>query len=334
MEKRNRVFIIAEGGINHNGELSLAKEIVSSAKESMADAVKFQMFKTELFYSEKHTGFSHTSSNIFSLMKKLELTRDEWIELKEYSDKLGIELFFTPFDSYSLETIKILSPDRIKIASSDIDNFKLLNDVAELKKKVIVSTGMSYLNEVENAYNFLKNKDLEEISILHCVSLYPTMPEEVNLLAIQTLKEKFKTIVGFSDHTLGYHITISAVSMGAEMIEKHFTISKKLEGPDHKLSLEPNEFKSMVGSIRDVEVAFGDGKKVPQKRELKSIKLSRRGIYALKKIKRGEIVTEDKIIPKRPSEGAIPCSKWYETIGKRATRDINENEPLREMDVE
>ncbi len=334
MERKKRVFIVAEGGINHNGEISLAKEIVSSAKESMADAVKFQMFKTELFYSEKHSGFSHTSSNIFSLMKNLELTRDEWFELKEYADKQKIEIFFTPFDDYSLKTLEVLSPERVKIASSDINNFKLLNDVSKLKKEIILSTGMSTIEEVKTAFKFLKDRDVEKISILHCVSLYPTRPEEVNLLAIKTLKEKFNTKIGFSDHTEGFHITISAVSLGAEIIEKHFTVSKKLNGPDHKLSLEPGEFKSMVKSIRDVELALGDGIKVPQKRELESISLSRRGIYAFENMRNGEIITEKKIIPKRPFKGAVSVSRWYEIIGKRVVRDIRKNEPIKEEDFE
>ncbi len=334
MKSKKRIFIVAEAGINHNGEITLAKELIEAAKDAGADAIKFQIFNTELFYSKSHCGFSHTQSNIFSLMKSLEFNDEEWESIDDFAKKIGIKIFYTPFDDYSIEILKKLSPSIIKIASSDIDNFILLKKISSLKKPVILSTGMSTLADVKKAFNFLKEEGIKDISLLHCVSLYPTYPEEVNLLSIKKLKEEFNVRVGFSDHTEGFHITLAAVSLGAEIIEKHLTISKKLKGPDHSLSLEPNEFSLMVKAIRDIEASFGEKKKEPQKREKENIALSRRGLYAKRDISYGEIIDFSNTIPMRPAGEAIPAGEWERVYKKKIKKSIKKYAPLRWEDID
>ncbi len=310
----NKTFIIAEAGINHNGDINIAKELISAAVESNADAVKFQIFDTELFYSDKHKGFSQTGKGIIKLLKSLEFSDDNWFELKEYADKKDILFFASVFDDKSFNLSLKLNLPIYKIASGDITYLPFIKKIAKTKKPVILSTGMSDIKDISNAIKIIESAGNRKISVLQCVSLYPAPYDLMNLKTIKTLYDTFGYPTGLSDHTEGYYISLAAVSMGAKIIEKHFTIDKNMKGPDHKLSLSPDEFKSMVKQIRDIEKAIGDGiKKGAVGDEKKSLPLARRGLYALKSIKKGDILTLENTIFKRPALNYIKPED-FETI--------------------
>ncbi|MFZ8805480.1 MAG: N-acetylneuraminate synthase [Candidatus Calescibacterium sp.] len=329
----NKTFIIAEAGVNHNGSVEIAKRMIEVAKECGADAIKFQTFKAEEVvskYAPKAEYQKQTTGDIEShlqMLKKLELSFDDFIVLKEYCDKLGIMFLSTPFDFESIDFLNSLGLEIFKIPSGEITNLPYLEKIGKLRKKVILSTGMADLGEIEDALDILTScgTKKEDITILHCNTEYPTPYEDVNLLAMLTIKEAFKVKVGYSDHTPGIEVPIAAVALGATVIEKHFTLDRNMQGPDHKSSLEPNELKAMVRAIRNVEKALGDGIKKPSPSEIKNKIIVRRSIVAKRNIKRGEIFNEENITVKRPATGISPM-RWYEILGKTATRDYKEDE--------
>jgi N,N'-diacetyllegionaminate synthase len=330
---KNKTFIIAEAGVNHNGSIEIAKKMIEVAKECGADAIKFQTFKAEKIvskyapkaeYQKQTTG--ETDSQL-EMVKKLELSFGDFIALKEYCDKLNIMFLSTPFDFESIEFLNDLGLEIFKIPSGEITNLPYLEKIGKLGKKIILSTGMADLGEIEDALDILifSGTKKENITVLHCNTEYPTPYEDVNLLAMLTIKEAFKVKVGYSDHTLGIEVPIAAVALGASVIEKHFTLDKNMEGPDHKASLEPYELKAMIDAIRNIEKSLGDGIKKPSKSELKNKDIARKSIVAKRKIKKGEIFTEDNITVKRPGNGISPM-RWYEVLGKVASRDYEEDE--------
>lgn len=324
-------FIIAEAGVNHNGNIDLAKRMIDVASEYNVDAIKFQTFKTENLVSKmaKKAKYQNNTTDQnesqFDMIKKLELDIETHKELIEYCKNKKIMFLSTPFDLESIDLLNDLGLEIFKIPSGEITNLPYLEKIGKLKKKIILSTGMSTLNEIESALNILRENGTKDITVLHCNTEYPTPMGDVNLNAMNTIKEKLNVEVGYSDHTLGIEVSIAAVSMGAKVIEKHFTLDKNMEGPDHKASLEPNELKQMVECIRNIEKAMGDGIKKPSKSEMKNIDIVRKSIVAIKKIKKGEIFTEENIYIKRPGNGISPM-KWYEVLGTIATRDYNEDD--------
>lgn len=328
-----KTFIIAEAGVNHNGSLEIAKKMVEVAKECGADAVKFQTFKAENVVSkfapkaEYQKLTTSPEETQFDMIKKLELSFEDFKELKDYCDKLGITFLSTPFDFESIEFLDSIGMEIFKIPSGEITNLPYLEKVGKLGKNVILSTGMADLGEIEDALDILiqSGTPRENITVLHCNTEYPTPYEDVNLLAMITIREAFKVKVGYSDHTPGIEIPIAAVALGATVIEKHFTLDKNMPGPDHKASLEPHELKAMITAIRNVEKALGIGIKKPSPSELKNKPIARKSIVAKRDIKKGEIFTPENITVKRPGTGISPM-RWYEVLGKQAQRDYKEDE--------
>lgn len=329
----NKVFIIAEAGVNHNGSLELAKKLVDVAVEAGADAVKFQTFKAENLVSKSAKKAKYQVENTgsdesqYEMIKKLELGFDEFEELKKYCDEKGIMFLSTPFDDDSIEFLDKLGLEIFKIPSGEITNLPYLRKIGSLNKKVILSTGMADLGEVEDALDVLISAGTkkENITVLHANTEYPTPIEDVNLKAMQTIACAFGVDVGYSDHTLGIEVPIAAVAMGAKVIEKHFTFDRNLPGPDHRASLEPDELKAMIKAIRNIEKALGDGIKRPSKSESKNIEIARKSIVAKRDIKKGEKFTEENLAVKRPGNGISPM-RWDEIIGKIASRDYKEDE--------
>jgi N,N'-diacetyllegionaminate synthase len=327
------VYIIAEAGVNHNGQFELAKKMIEVAKVSGVDAIKFQTFcahklviakSPKAEYQEKSTGKDESQ---LEMLKKLELSKNEFIELKHYCDKLGIEFLSSPFDLESLEFLHSIGLKYWKIPSGEITNLPYLIKIANTKLPVILSTGMATLNEVKEAVYVLIKYGTEKISLLHCTTEYPTPYVDVNLRAMLTMQKEFNLPVGYSDHTMGIEIPIAAVAMGANIIEKHFTLDRNMVGPDHKASLEPDELKAMIDAIRNVETALGDGIKKPAESEKKNIHIVRKSIVAEKKITRGELLTEENLTVKRPADGVSPM-KWFEVLGKKAPKDFEEDEQI------
>lgn len=327
----SRVFIIAEAGVNHNGDIELAKKLIDAAKDAGADAVKFQSFKAEKIVSKnaKKAEYQKTTTDDkesqFEMIKKLELDYKKHKELIDYCKTKGIQFLSSPFDLDSIQVLDELGIEVFKVPSGEINNLPYLRKIGQLKKKVILSTGMSTLGEIEDALNVLRENGTNDIVVLHCNTEYPTPMEDVNLKAMLTIKEAFKADIGYSDHTLGIEVPIAAVAMGASVIEKHFTLDKNMEGPDHRASLEPHELKAMIRAIRNIEKALGDGIKKPSKSELKNIKVARKSIVANCTIKKGEKFTEKNITVKRPGNGISPM-RWDEVIGKVANKDYKEDE--------
>lgn len=327
----NKVFIIAEAGVNHNGDIELAKKLIDKASEAGADAVKFQSFKTERVvtkyarkaeYQEATTG---SEENQYQMVKKLELDYDKHVELINYCKIKNIMFLSSPFDLESIDLLSNLHLETFKIPSGEITNLPYLRKIGKLKKKIILSTGMSTLGDIEKALEILRASGTTDITVLHCNTEYPTPMEDVNLNAMETIKEAFKVKVGYSDHTLGIEVPIAAVALGATVIEKHFTLDKTMEGPDHKASLEPEELKEMVRCIRNIEKALGDGIKKLTESEKKNINIARKSIVAGRNIKEGEIFTEKNLEIKRPGDGISPM-RWDEIIGQKAKRDFKEDE--------
>ena len=324
-------YIIAEAGVNHNGSLELAKNLVDKAKEAGADCVKFQTFiankivsknAAKADYQKKQT---ESAESQHEMLKKLELSFDDFIELNNYCKEIGIEFLSTAFDFESIDFLNQLGMQVWKIPSGEITNLPYLIKIAKLNKKVILSTGMSTMREIEDAVNILKDHGASELIILHCTTEYPTPYEDVNLNAMLAIKERFGYEVGYSDHTMGIEVPIAAVALGAKVIEKHFTLDRTMDGPDHKASLEPSELKTMVDAIRNIELSMGTGIKEPADSEKKNIAIARKSIVANKSIKKGEILTEQNLTVKRPGDGISPM-KWFEIIGTKAIRDFEEDE--------
>jgi len=331
----SKVFIIAEAGVNHNGSIELAKCLVDSAAEAGADTVKFQTFRAEKMtskfapkaaYQEETTSGSESQ---LDMLKKLELDSNAHVEIIEYCRKKSIMFLSAPFDIESVDLLDKLGLEMFKIPSGGVTDLPYLERIGSLGKKVIMSTGMADLKEIEEALDVLTRSGTskEDITILHCNTEYPTPVEDTNLAAMLTMKKVFKANVGYSDHTTGTEVPIAAVALGASMIEKHFTLDKGMEGPDHRMSLEPHEFKSMVEAIRNIEKALGDGRKKPSKSEAGNRRIVRKSIVAGRDIKKGEIFTEENITAKRPGSGISPM-RWHDVIGKVAKRDFRKDEVL------
>jgi len=334
---KNRVQIIAEAGVNHNGSIDMAFKLIDIAQESGADIVKFQTSIPELtstkYALKADYQLSHTDSSetMLEMANQLSLPLDDFRRLKIYSEKKGIKFLSTPFDIVSINYLNELGLDCFKVPSGEITNLPYLREIGRLNKKVIMSTGMAELFEVYDALEILissgTNKD--KITVMHCNTEYPTPHEDANLSAMLTIKDEFKVQIGYSDHTIGIEVPIAAVAMGASVIEKHFTLDRTLPGPDHCASLEPNELKSMIVAIRNIEKAIGDGLKQPSLSEQKNIPIARKSIVAKKIIRKGELLTEDNLAVKRPGTGISPM-EWDAYIGQSAKRDYEEDELIDE----
>lgn len=326
-----KVLIIAEAGVNHNGSIEIAKKLVDAAKISKADIIKFQTFVAEKLVTKNAQKAEYQKNNLLgestqlSMLKNLELSKDDFIELNNYCKETGIEFLSTAFDFDSIDFLNELGMQVWKIPSGEITNLPYLVKIAKLNKKVILSTGMSTMGEIEEAVNILKDNGASEIVILHCTTEYPTPYEDVNLNAMLAIKEKFGYDVGYSDHTMGIEVSIAAVALGAKVIEKHFTLDRTMDGPDHKASLEPSELKTMVDAIRNIELSMGTGIKEPADSEKKNIAIARKSIVSNQSIKKGDILTETNLTVKRPGDGISPM-KWFEIIGTKAIRDFEEDE--------
>jgi len=326
--KANKVFIIAEAGVNHNGSLDLAKRLIEIAVDSGADAVKFQTFKAESLVSknaqkadyQKQT--TDASESQFDMIKKLELDVETHRELIAYCQEKDIMFLSTPFDHESVNLLSGLGLQIFKIPSGEITNLPYLRHIGSLDKQVILSTGMSNLKEVGDALNILINSGTskDNVTVLHANTMYPTPMEDVNLNAMLTIQKEFGVDIGYSDHTLGIEVDIAAVAMGASCIEKHFTLDKTMDGPDHKASLEPEELKAMVGAIRNIEKALGSSEKKPSPSESVNIKVVRKSIIASKDIQKGDLLTDKNITVKRPGNGISPM-KWDDIVETIATKD-------------
>jgi len=325
-----RVLIIAEAGVNHNGSIKMAKQLIDVATEAGADIVKFQTFKAGKLVSKAARQAEYQKANLknsddsqYNMLKRLELDEAMHIELIDYCQQKGITFLSTGFDEESVDMLDRLGVPFYKIPSGEITNKPYLQHIARKLKPVVISTGMADLNEIKEALDVLTGEglDLSMITVLHCNTEYPTPMEDVNLKAMLTIKETFKVKVGYSDHTKGIEVAIAAVAMGAEVIEKHFTLDRNLPGPDHKASLEPDELKAMVSAIRNIELALGDGVKKASKSEIKNITIVRKSIVAIKEIKKGEIFSTQNIAAKRPGNGISPM-RWDEIIGEKAIKEF------------
>ena len=327
------VYIIAEAGVNHNGDIELAKELVDIAAHAGADAVKFQTFKAERLITpfapkaEYQLLTTDASESQFEMIRCLELDRDTHKELIRYCSSKNIEFLSSPFDIESIELLAELNLKIIKIPSGEITNLPYLRKIGSLKKEVILSTGMSTLEEIRSALHVLTNAGIhkDQIIVLHCSTAYVCPYEDVNLNAMLAIRDEFDVKVGYSDHSKGIEVPIAAVAIGAEVIEKHFTLNRKLSGPDHEASLEPNELMAMIRAIRNIEIALGSRVKFPFPSEIQNKPMVRKSIVASAKIKKGDVLTEENITTKRPGYGISPM-KWDEVIGTQAIKDFDVDE--------
>ena len=334
-----KVFIIAEAGVNHNGKMELAYKLVDAAKEAGVDAVKFQVFKSEKVISKSTKMADYQKENLkenisqLDMVKKLELSYEDFIKINEYCKEKGVMFMATPFDSDSLDfLVDTLKVDVLKIGSGDLNNYPFLEKVALKNKEIILSTGMSNLSDIEGALDFISQYTDKEVKVLHCTTNYPCPMDEVNLKAMNTIKDAFQVAVGYSDHTLGIEVPIAAVALGAEIIEKHFTLDKTMEGPDHVASLEPDELKEMTRTIRNIERALGSGIKKPNKSEVKIQSIVKRKIVLAKDVETNHVLTEDDLEYKRCENGID--SKYYKSIiGKKVKRKIEADSPLMWEDI-
>jgi len=334
MPSQKKVYIIAEAGVNHNGSLKIAKKLVDVAMEAGVDAVKFQTFKAEklvlkkapIAVYQKNNSFGKTH---FEMLKSLELEESDFKELYDYCRKKKIDFLSSPFDVDSVKFLHQLGLKIFKIPSGEITNYPYLRNIGLLKKKVILSTGMSTMPEVIWALDVLTHagSKKKDITVLHCNTEYPTPYEDVNLRVMTAMKEELKMGVGYSDHTEGIQVSVAAVALGAEVIEKHFTLDKAMKGPDHRASLDPVELGMLVRSIRDVEKSMGSKIKAPSKSEFKNIKIARKSIVALKDIKKGENFSESNLTTMRPGLG-ISAMKWKKVVGRKALRNYKKNEMI------
>lgn len=325
------VFIIAEAGVNHNGDIEIAKKLIDAASSAGADAVKFQTFRAEKLVCkdiQKADYQKETTDSIesqFDMLKKLELTPDMHKILIEYCKEKNIMFLSTPFDIESMQYLIDLGIDIIKIPSGEITNYPYLKAAGQTGKKIFLSTGMSQLEEIEEAVKILRENGSKNITILHCNTEYPTPYVDVNLRAMQTIRKKLMVEVGYSDHTRGLEVPIAATALGAVVIEKHFTLDRNMDGPDHKASLEPMELKEMVQAIRNIEKALGNGEKVPSHSEKKNKEVVRKSIVARCSIKSGDVFSESNLAVKRPGTGISPMH-WDKVIGQVAKRNFDVDE--------
>ena len=329
-----RIVIIAEAGVNHNGQINLAKKLVDAASEAGVDYVKFQTFKASNLASKSAEKASYQKKNTndvtesqLSMLNKLELTKNMHYELIGYCKEKGVKFLSTGFDLESIDFLNDLGMEFFKIPSGEITNLPYLRKIGGLGSPIVLSTGMADMEEISNAIEVLTNAGAKKanITVLHCNTEYPTPMMDVNLRAMETIRKEFGVRVGYSDHTLGVEVPIAAVAMGAKVIEKHFTLNRNMDGPDHKASLEPEELKKMVRSIRNIELALGSNEKKPSPSESRNKTIARKSIVALREIKKGEVFTEENLTIKRPGNGISPM-KWDEIIGTKAARDYHEDE--------
>lgn len=327
-------IIIAEAGVNHNGNMGIAKRLIDAAADAGVDYVKFQTFKTENLVSfnaptAEYQKAATQETSQYAMLKRLELNEQQHIELIEYCNKKGVKFLSTAFDMDSIDLLESLNLDLWKIPSGEITNYPYLARIAATGKPIIMSTGMCDTSDINNALDALIENGAtnESITLLHCNTQYPTPYEDVNLLAMNTIKSDYGLATGYSDHTQGIEIPVAAVALGACVIEKHFTLDRNMEGPDHKASLEPAELKKMVEAIRIVEQALGSASKTVSPSEAQNKSIARKSIVAKRNIHKGETLTEDNITVKRPGNGISPM-KWREVIGTPATRDFAPDEPI------
>ncbi|QDT41831.1 N,N'-diacetyllegionaminic acid synthase [Gimesia alba] len=330
------VFIIAEAGVNHNGDVETAKRMIDAAVEAGADAIKFQTFKTEKLvcksapqaeYQKKNSSVNGEEETQFTLLKKLEINQETHRELFDYCRQAGVVFISTPFDLESIDLLKSLGLELIKVPSGEITNYPYLKKVGETFEKVVLSTGMADLGEIEDALDILikSGVDRQNITVLHCNTEYPTPIQDVNLRAMLTIKSAFDVNIGYSDHTLGIEVSIAAAALGAKVIEKHFTLDKNMEGPDHAASLEPDELMMLVRGIRNTEKSLGSPLKKPSVSEVKNKPVVRKSIIASQAIRKGEVFTEENLCVKRPGTGISPMN-WDHVINQVARRDYFEDE--------
>lgn len=325
-----KTLIIAEAGVNHNGDLQMAKQLVDQAKAAGADIVKFQTAKLGSLvskyagmadYQKKNTGHVESQKE---MLQKLLLPYEDFICLSEYCKEVGIEFLSTPFDLESIHFLEDLVPFW-KVPSGEITNYPYLVEIGKTKKPVILSTGMCEIPEIDDSVAVLKENGTTDLTLLHCNTQYPTPYEDVNLNAMETLRKRYHVKVGYSDHTKGIEVPVAAVALGAVVIEKHFTLDRNLPGPDHKASLEPEELRAMVRAIRNIELALGSPEKKVSPSEKENLSVARKSIVAAKEIKKGELLGEDNLTTKRPGNGISPM-KWNEIIGTYAVKDFKEDE--------
>ena len=326
----NNVLVIAEAGVNHNGDLDLAKLLVRAAADSGADIVKFQTFNTDQLISKNTSKTNYqllntdNSETLYQMLKNLELSNNDYLEINKECKLHNIEFLSSAFDQESIHYLIKLGIKRIKIPSGELNNLPYLREVSKFKLPIILSTGMSTSDEIKQALEILNNNGIKNklITVLHCNTEYPSPMKDINLLAMKTMKEMFNVEIGYSDHTIGKEVSIAAVALGAKIIEKHLTLDREMTGPDHVASLEPYEFKEMVKAIRNIEDAIsGDKIKKPSQSEINNISLVRRSIVATKEIKKGDSFTIDNIGLKRPATGISPM-KWDTVIGEVAKKDF------------
>lgn len=329
-----RILIIAEAGVNHNGNLKLAKQMIDEAARAEADYIKFQTFKPEKLVSkdaQKADYQKKTTSNNESqlqMLEKLALSYDDFVELKKYCEQVGIGFLSTPFDEDSIRFLDSLDMDFWKVPSGEVTNYPYLVQIAQTGRDIVLSTGMCEMDEIADAIKVLEENGAGNISLLHCNTEYPTPYKDVNLLAMNQMRVIFNKQVGYSDHTVGIEVPVAAVALGATIVEKHFTLDKNMEGPDHKASLEPDELAQMVRSIRHIEQSLGDGKKKRTASEQHNIAAARKSIVAKRVIHKGELFSEQNLTVKRPGSGISPM-KWKEIIGTKADRNYEEDELIR-----
>ncbi|AFD09297.1 N-acetylneuraminate synthase [Solitalea canadensis] len=341
-KSKNRVLIIAEAGVNHNGDINLAKKLIDVAADAGVDYVKFQTFKAEKLVSKSAKKAEYQERNIgdgddfqFTMLKKLELDENTHRLLIDYCNSKGVKFLSTAFDLDSIDLLSDLGVDLFKVPSGEITNYQYLKKIGSTGKPIIVSTGMSDLNEIKDAVALLKESGTNEsnITVLHCNTEYPTPMRDVNLLAMNTIANELSVPVGYSDHTLGIEVPIAAVALGAICIEKHFTLDRSMPGPDHKASLEPVELKAMVSAIRNIEMALGDGTKQASASESKNKDVARKSIHLLRDLPSGHILVESDLIMKRPGNGISPM-ELPSIIGLKLKRSLHEDSMLNWDDLE
>lgn len=330
-------YIIAEAGVNHNGDIEIAKKMIDVASEAGVDCIKFQTFKADKLvvknaptaeYQMQSTG----TNSQFDMLKKLELSFDSFRSLKEYALDRGVDFCSTAFDNESIEFLYDLGLKFWKIPSGELTNVPYIEKIAKYNMPIIMSTGMAEISEIDYIVNLIRKYNDNELIILHCNTEYPTPFQDVNLSAMDVLKERYAVKVGYSDHTKGIEVPIAATALGAKVIEKHFTLNRNMEGPDHKASLEPNELKKMVESIRNIEKAIGNKVKFVTESESKNKSVARKSIVAAKQIKKGEIFTAENLSVKRPGTGISPL-KWHDILGKKSQFDYDKEELIKLEEV-
>jgi N,N'-diacetyllegionaminate synthase len=333
LREDGRVFVIAEAGINHNGDMQLVKRMIDIASDSGADAVKFQTYNAEKLlvqdapkaqYQRETTGAQESQ---LDMLKRVELSRDQHIEIINYCGQKDLTFISTPFEEDSADLLEELGVPFFKIPSGEITNFPFLEHVARKQRPIILSTGMSFLGEVERAVQLMQNSGCRQLVLLHCVSNYPASVEDVNLKAMRTMQKAFELPVGYSDHTPGFEAAIAAVALGAKVIEKHFTIDKKLSGPDHRASVDPKELVQLITAIRNVECALGDGIKKPVPAELSNREIIRKGLYFGRNLSAGTIIKREMVVAKRPASVLDP-TRIGEVVGRKLVCDVQAHAPV------